>query len=263
MKLYPLLLTASALGLPAVTFGQGLPALDLDLVPLGTYESGLFDESAAEIVAHDPNSQRLFIVNAFANSIDVVSIADPSHPTLVSTVDMSPYGGGLTSIDVGRGKVAGLGGVAYQPVVAVAVKADPETDPGMAVFLDTDGNFQRMFSVATPIAPGSKAVNGATPADLTNVGANGAPNSLCIPPGSNIIYVGETTWPGRIIKATLQGDVLGVIGNSGRNLGEFSGAHGLACPSEDVLFVAESSNSRAQKLILNPPMSTRASGGGE
>jgi 2',3'-cyclic-nucleotide 2'-phosphodiesterase/3'-nucleotidase/5'-nucleotidase len=141
MKLHPLFLTAATLGLPAVTLAQGLPALDLDLVPLGTYESGLFDESAAEIVAHDPNSQRLFIVNAFANSIDVVSIADPSNPTLVSTVDMSPYGGGLTSIDVGRGKVAGLGGVAYQPVVAVAVKADPETDPGMAVFLDTDGNF--------------------------------------------------------------------------------------------------------------------------
>ena len=40
---------------------------------------------------------------------------------------------------------------------------------------DAEGNFQRMFSVATPIAPGSKAVNGSTPADLTNVAANGAP----------------------------------------------------------------------------------------
>jgi len=117
---------------------------------------------------------------------------------------------------------------------------------------DTDGTFQRMFSVATPIAPGSKAVNGPTPADLTNVAANGAPNALCIPPGSDVIYVGETTFPGRIIKATLQGEVIGIVGNSGRNLGEFSGAHGLACPSEDVLFVAETSNSRAQKLILNP-----------
>ena len=117
---------------------------------------------------------------------------------------------------------------------------------------DTEGNLQRIFSVATPIAPGSKAVNGATPTDLTSVAANGAPNSLCIPPGSDVIYVGESTFPGRIIKATLQGEVLGVIGNSGRNLGEFSGAHGLACPSEDVLFAAETSNSRVQKLLLNP-----------
>ena len=117
---------------------------------------------------------------------------------------------------------------------------------------DTEGNLQRVFSVATPIAPGSRAVNGATPTDLTSVAANGAPNSLCIPPGSDVIYVGETTFPGRIIKATLQGDVIGVVGNSGRNLGEFSGAHGIACPSENVLFVAETSNSRAQKLMLNP-----------
>ena len=125
------------------------------------------------------------------------------------------------------------------------------TNARIQVF-DTEGNFQRMFSVATPIAPGSKAVNGPTPADLSDVAANGAPNALCIPPGSDVIYVGESTFPGRIIKATLQGEVLGVVGNSGRNLGEFSGAHGLACPSEDVLFVAETSNSRAQKLILNP-----------
>ena len=109
-----------------------------------------------------------------------------------------------------------------------------------------------MFSVATPIAPGSKAVNGSTPTDLANVSGNGSPNSLCIPPGSNILYVGESTFPGRIIKATLQGEVLGVIGNAGRMLGEFSGAHGLACPTEDVLFVAETSNSRVQKLILSP-----------
>ena len=118
---------------------------------------------------------------------------------------------------------------------------------------DTDGNLQRIFSVATPIAPGSKAVNGSTPTDLTNVGGNGAPNSLCIPPGSNVIYVGESTFPGRIIKATLEGEVLGVVGNAGRMLGEFSGVHGLACPSEDLLFAAETSNSRVQKLILNPP----------
>lgn len=115
---------------------------------------------------------------------------------------------------------------------------------------DTAGNFIRMFSVATPVRPGAKAVNGPTPENLDEVNNNGAPNSLCIPPGSDVIYVGETTFPGRIIKATLQGEVLGVIGNAGRNLGEFSGAHGLACPSEDVLYVAETSNSRAQKLIL-------------
>ena len=51
---------------------------------------------------------------------------------------------------------------------------------------DTEGKLLRIFSVATPIAPGSKAVNGPTPTDLTNVAGNGAPNSLCIPPGSHV-----------------------------------------------------------------------------
>jgi len=123
---------------------------------------------------------------------------------------------------------------------------------GRIQVFDTEGNFLRLFSVATPIRPGSKAVNGSTPSDLSNVGGNGAPNSLCIPPGSDVIYVGESTFPGRVIKATLQGEVLGVIGNAGRNLGEFSGVHGIACPSENVIFTAETSNSRAQKLILSP-----------
>lgn len=115
---------------------------------------------------------------------------------------------------------------------------------------DTEGNYLREFSVATPVRPGSKAVNGTTPEDLNEINANGAPNALCIPPGSDVIFVGETTFPGRIIKATLQGEVLGVIGNSGRNLGEFSGAHGIACPTDDLLYVAETSNYRVQKLVL-------------
>jgi DNA-binding beta-propeller fold protein YncE len=120
---------------------------------------------------------------------------------------------------------------------------------------DTNGKFLRMFSVATPIEPGSKAVNGNTPTDLSRVNGNGATNSLCIPPDNDkVIFVGESTFPGRIIKATTDGQVLGVIGKSGRLLGNFSGAHGLACPSENLLYVAESSNSRAQKIILNPPV---------
>ena len=65
-------------------------------------------------------------------------------------------------------------------------------------------------------------------------------NSLCIPPGnSKVLFLGESTYPGRIFKLTLEGKVLGVIGKSGRNLGQFSGAHQLACPSENEIYVAE------------------------
>src|SRR5262249_14374206 len=95
------------------------------------------------------------------------------------------------------------------------------------------------------------AVKGRTPA--SGINGVGAPNSLCIPPGStNVLFLGESTWPGRVFKLTLDGKVIGVIGKSGRNLKQFSGAHALACPTENEIYVAESSNWRVQKSLLHP-----------
>ena len=59
-------------------------------------------------------------------------------------------------------------------------------------------------------------------------------------------------YPGRIYKLSLDGKVLGVLGESGKQLGEFGWIHEIACPSEHELYVAESLNWRAQKLILEP-----------
>ena len=79
----------------------------------------------------------------------------------------------------------------------------------------------------------------------------GAPNSLCITPGANqVLFVGESTYPGRVFKVSLDGKVLGVIGKAGRNLKQFSGAHALACPSENEIYIAETANWRVQKILL-------------
>jgi DNA-binding beta-propeller fold protein YncE len=124
---------------------------------------------------------------------------------------------------------------------------------------DTTGKFLRMFAIDVPPAPGTKAVNGNTPTGERLAAVIGAPNSMCITPGTNqVMFVGETTFPGRIFKVALDGRVLGVIGRSGRNLKQFSGAHALACPSETEVYAAETSNWRVQKLILRaaPPTST-------
>ena len=66
------------------------------------------------------------------------------------------------------------------------------------------------------------------------------------------MFVGESTFPGRLFKVSLDGKVLGVIGRSGRQLKQFSGAHQLACPSETEIYTAETANWRVQKLILKP-----------
>ncbi len=109
----------------------------INLQPLGTYQSGLFDESAAEIVAHDPNTQRLYVVNANSGNIDVLNINNPANPTLLSQIDVSPYGNGANSVAVHNG------------IVAVAVEADPAQAPGVAVFFNTDGEFLSAVTVGS------------------------------------------------------------------------------------------------------------------
>jgi DNA-binding beta-propeller fold protein YncE len=122
---------------------------------------------------------------------------------------------------------------------------------------DTEGRFLRMFTIDVPPDPGTRAVNGNTPTGERLAEVIGAPNSICITPGPNqVLFIGETTFPGRLFKVSLEGKVLGVIGRSGRQLKQFSGIHQLACPSENEVYAAETSNWRVQKLILHPQTQT-------
>ncbi len=120
-----ILLLAMSLSITVARFGNA----QIEVTAVATYETGIFDESAAEIVAHDPQSQKLFIVNGDQNQIDVLDISDPYALNELSPFDMSPYGDQINSVDVHNG------------IVAAAVKADPGTAPGVVVFLDTDGNY--------------------------------------------------------------------------------------------------------------------------
>ena len=130
MKSALLLLTlATPLALPLPVGAQPAPkpsnALNLEL--LATHTTGQFDESAAEIVAHDPVTQRLFIVNAQAATVDVLDISNPSKPVTLKPIDVSAYGAVANSVDVRGG------------VVAVAVENAEKTQPGQVAFFDADG----------------------------------------------------------------------------------------------------------------------------
>lgn len=124
--LLALSLVAASLAVGFTPTAAGPPEPDFTLVPLGTYSTGIFDQSAAEIVAHDSGTQRLFVVNFAEQQVDIVSIADPTSPSLVTSLEL---GGSPNSVDV-------FGGL-----VAVAVEADVKTMPGRVVFLDADGIF--------------------------------------------------------------------------------------------------------------------------
>ena len=116
---------------------------------------------------------------------------------------------------------------------------------------DPDGTYLREFTIDVPVdVTRGKIVYGrATPNSTRGSLAPGAPDALCMTPGPNpVLFVGDI-YPGRIYKVTLEGKVLGVYGQPGRNLGEFGWIHGIACPSEDEIWVAELINWRVQKLV--------------
>ncbi len=112
--------------------GPAEPSL---LAPLGTYETGVFDESAAEIVVHDPASQRLFVVNANAPAVEVLDISDPSNPSKLFEIDPVAFGGTANSVAIANG------------IVAIAIESEEKTDPGSVVFFDIDGNFLNAVTV--------------------------------------------------------------------------------------------------------------------
>ncbi|MGB7443107.1 MAG: choice-of-anchor I family protein [Coleofasciculaceae cyanobacterium] len=109
--------------------------MPVTLNQLGTFATGVFDESAAEIVAHDPTTQRLFVVNGNTSSIDVLDINDPANPVLLSLIDLTPFGAGANSVAVQDG------------IVAVAVEAINTQDPGLVVFFDVNGNLLNQVQV--------------------------------------------------------------------------------------------------------------------
>lgn len=82
--------------------------------------------SSAEITAYDPLSKRLFVVNGALASVDVLSLADPTKPTLLGSIKASDVGAGLAAIN----SVA-----VHQGVVALAIEADPKTSPGVVAWL--------------------------------------------------------------------------------------------------------------------------------
>jgi DNA-binding beta-propeller fold protein YncE len=124
---------------------------------------------------------------------------------------------------------------------------------------DGDGKLLREIRIDVPFDPAAVPAIGAIPdvAKLEAAGsaltqAPGAPWTVCITPGPRQVLYTSDAYPGRIYKLSLDGTVLGVLGESGKQLKQFGWIHEIACPSENVLYVAELLNWRIQKLILHP-----------
>jgi DNA-binding beta-propeller fold protein YncE len=121
---------------------------------------------------------------------------------------------------------------------------------------DSEGNFLRMITIDVPFDENARPAIGNKPdlkayqQVLTFV--PGAPWTICITPPPNEVLYTSDAYPGRVYKLTLDGKVLGVFGQSGKQLKQFGWIHEMACPSENEIYVAELLNWRVQKLIVHP-----------
>ena len=115
----------------AITMALALSssAQELSLEYLSSYQSGVFDEGAAEIVTYDALSNRLYFTNADANSVGIINFDDPTALALESEIDLDAYGDGVNSVS------------AYQGIIAVAVEGAETMDRGKIVFFDSVGTF--------------------------------------------------------------------------------------------------------------------------
>ncbi|WGO98654.1 choice-of-anchor I family protein [Saccharophagus degradans] len=109
---------------------------------IGRYESGEFDESAAEIVAYDAATEQVFVVNANSGMVDVLDISEPSLPVLVSSLDLgTDIAAALSSVASADALGAANSVAVKNGVVAVAVEASNKQANGYIAFYQADGTF--------------------------------------------------------------------------------------------------------------------------
>lgn len=107
----------------------------ISLSVLGQYQSGVYLQSAAEIVTYDPATQRGFVINAASGEVDVLDLSNPTTPTLAFTIDVSDLGADANSVAVKNG------------VVAVAVEASDRADNGFVALYNTSGDLLSVVEV--------------------------------------------------------------------------------------------------------------------
>jgi DNA-binding beta-propeller fold protein YncE len=118
---------------------------------------------------------------------------------------------------------------------------------------DTDGKLLRQIHIDVPLpADAQPAIGNKPPANVTGTMAPGAPWAVCITPGQTQYLYTSDAYPGRVYKLTLDGKVVGMLGQAGKQLKQFGWIHEIACPSENEIYVGELLNWRVQKLLLHP-----------
>jgi hypothetical protein len=111
-----------------------VPTNEIKLQLLGSFSNGTAGTNSAEIVAHDPTVQRLYVANSVGSKLDIINFSNPTSPQLINSVAMAPYGN-INSV------------TAYNGFIALAIESIPAQGNGSVVILDANGNFINQVTV--------------------------------------------------------------------------------------------------------------------
>ncbi len=157
------------------------PGARILLGVIGRYDTGSFGASACEIPAFCPLTNRLFVVNALDQTVDVVDLSDPTNPTFILAIDCVPLGGGAVPNGIANSAAVSNG------LLAIAVENGVKTDPGEVVFFNTnDATF------TTPLA---------------TYAAGALPDMLCFSPNGRYVLVANEGEPNDAYTVDPEGSV--------------------------------------------------------
>lgn len=125
--------TAASAAIVPTQISTSAEGAALALTPLGTYESGVFDASAAEIV--QTYRDRLYVVNAQAGTVEVLDNSDPENPVSLFEIEAAGTANSLAIRDDGLG--------------VVAFEAEDKTANGSLVFFDANADTAGILGTVT------------------------------------------------------------------------------------------------------------------
>jgi hypothetical protein len=117
---------------------------EITLRPLGTFHTGLYKKSAAEIPTYCQKTKQVFVVNAESGRVDVLGLGDNGSLTKVCSIDAAG--------DLGNRMSAVNSVSVFDGTLVVAVEAGVITENGRVAFYDT-GSLQLKGSVEAGALP--------------------------------------------------------------------------------------------------------------
>ncbi|MFD2890754.1 choice-of-anchor I family protein [Flavobacterium chuncheonense] len=143
---------------------------------------------SAEIVAHDPTTQRLFVMNSTSSKIEILNFSNPAAITTIQSVDLSTYGIGGTSIAVKNG------------IVAATVEG-ANFGNGKVIFMDTNGTIGSIVEAGvlpdmltfTPDSTKVITANEGQPSDDYTIDPEGSISIINVSGGFNNVQQADVT----------------------------------------------------------------------